>query len=142
MSFTLDLQAFAKKAGDRADLAVKLVVAGVAESVVEMSPVGDGDYWQRPPPKGYVGGRFRANWDYGFNAAPTRQYAELDKTGATSKQRILAGLSAAPSAGVHFIANNLPYAVRLENGWSRQAPVGMVGVTVLKFNQVVREAVQ
>lgn len=141
-TFALDLQAFATKAGARADLAVKRVVAGMAESIIEMSPVGDGDYWKNPPPKGYVGGRFRANWDYGFGAAPTRQYEDLDKTGAISTRRILAGLSAAPSAGVHFIANNLPYAVRLENGWSRQAPVGMVGVTVLKFNQVVREAVQ
>jgi hypothetical protein len=141
-SFTLDLQAFAKKAGARADLAVKRVVAGMAESIIEMSPVGDGVYWKSPPPKGYVGGRFRANWDYGFGAAPTRQYEELDKTGAISTQRILGGLTAAPSAGIHFIANNLPYAQRIENGWSRQAPVGVVGVTVLKFSQVVRGAVQ
>lgn len=141
-SFALDLQAFAQKAGARADLVVKRVVAGMAESIIEMSPVGDGAYWQRPPPKGYLGGRFRANWDYGFGAAPTRQYEELDKTGAISTQRILGGLTAAPSAGIHFIANNLPYAQRIENGWSRQAPVGVVGVTVLKFSQVVRGAVQ
>ena len=69
MSFTTDLQAFTKKAGANADLVVKRVVAGMAESVIEMSPVGDGVYWKSPPPKGYVGGRFRGNWDYGFNAS-------------------------------------------------------------------------
>lgn len=141
-TFAFDLQAFADKAGARADLVVKRVVAGMAESIIEMSPVGDGDYWQHPPPKGYLGGRFRANWDYGFDAAPSLQYDAVDKSGAISTQRILDGLQAAPSAGVHFIANNLPYAQRLENGWSRQAPVGMVGVTVLKFQTLVREAAQ
>lgn len=142
MSFTLDLQAFTKKAGANADLVVKRVVAGMAESVIEMSPVGDGVYWKRPPPKGYVGGRFRGNWDYGFNAAPKQQFDVVDKTGAMSMGRVLMGLSAAPTAGIHYIANNLPYAERLENGWSRQAPVGMVGVTVLKFQGIVRGALQ
>lgn len=142
MSFSLDLSAFTKKAGANADLVVKRVVAGMAESVIEMSPVGDGVYWKRPPPKGYVGGRFRGNWDYGFNAAPKQQFDVVDKTGAMSMGRVLMGLSAAPTAGIHYIANNLPYAERLENGWSRQAPVGMVGVTVLKFQGIVRGALQ
>jgi len=142
VSFSIDLQAFAQKAGARADLVVKRVVAGMAESVIEMSPVGDGVYWRRPPPKGYVGGRFRGNWDYGFNAAPKQQFDVVDKTGAMSMGRVLMGLSAAPTAGIHYIANNLPYAERLENGWSRQAPVGMVGVTVLKFQGIVRGALQ
>ena len=142
MSFSFDLSSFTKKAGANADLVVKRVVAGMAESVIEMSPVGDGVYWKSPPPKGYVGGRFRGNWDYGFNAAPKQQFDVVDKTGAMSMGRVLMGLSAAPTAGIHYIANNLPYAERLENGWSRQAPVGMVGVTVLKFQGLVRGALQ
>lgn len=142
MSFSLDLSAFTKKAGANADLVVKRVVAGMAESVIEMSPVGDKDYWKSPAPKGYLGGRFRGNWDYGFNAPPKEQFEVTDKTGAISTGRILAGLNVAPVAGIHYIANNLPYAERLENGWSRQAPVGMVGVTVLKFQAVVRGAVR
>lgn len=145
-SFALDLQAFATKAGNRADLVVKRVVAGLAESIIQMSPVGDGTYWKNPPPKGYVGGRFRANWDYHFDKEPSsqrwRQYPIEDKTGAISMDRILSKLSRSPAAGIHYIGNNLPYAIPLENGWSRQAPTGMVGVTVLKFNQMVREAAQ
>ncbi len=141
-SFAIDLQAFATKAGARADLVVKRVVAGVAESIIEMSPVGDGSYWKHPPPKGYVGGRFRANWDYGFNAPPGKQFDVVDKTAATSINRILSGFSGKPTVGIHYIANNLPYAIRLENGWSRQAPAGMVGVTVLKFQAIVKGALQ
>lgn len=142
-SFSLDLSAFTKKAGANADLVVKRVVAGMAESVIEMSPVGDGVYWKSPPPKGYVGGRFRGNWDYGFNAPPTKQFDKVvDKSGAISTRRIQQGFSAAPTSGVHYLANNLPYAIRLENGWSRQAPAGMVGVTVLKFQAIVKGALQ
>ena len=29
-----------------------------------------------------------------------------------------------------YIQNNLPYANRLENGWSNQAPAGMVALTI------------
>lgn len=142
MSFSLDLSAFTKKAGANADLVVKRVVAGMAESVIEMSPVGDGAYWKHPPPKGYVGGRFRANWDYGFNEIPRAVFDTVDKTGGVALRAINAKLRASSTDGIHYLANNLPYAQRIEDGWSRQAPVGVVGVTTFKFQRLVREAVQ
>jgi hypothetical protein len=37
------------------------------------------------------------------------------------------------------LVNNLPYAQRLENGWSGQAPNGMVSLTAQEFQQVVRQ---
>jgi hypothetical protein len=42
---------------------------------------------------------------------------------------------------VHFLTNNLPYALRLEYGWSKnQAPAGMVGLAVAEFQSIVRDA--
>ena len=42
-----------------------------------------------------------------------------------------------------FITNSLPYAYRLEyDGWSRQAPAGMVRVTVVEFAQRFERAVR
>jgi hypothetical protein len=35
----------------------------------------------------------------------------------------------------------MPYALRLEYGWSKQAPAGMVRVTVAEFQAVVNAAV-
>jgi hypothetical protein len=32
-----------------------------------------------------------------------------------------------------YIQNNLPYAERLENGWSKQAPHGMVKITLYEL---------
>lgn len=139
MTFALDLSAFAKKTDERLNLYVKRIVLDVAKELVEMSPVGDASYWQSPPPKGYVGGRFKASWDYGFNEVPSALYREADASGETSLGRIAEGMGER-MAGVHYLANNVPYAMRLEEGWSRQAPQGMVSLTIIKFDQIVAEA--
>jgi hypothetical protein len=142
MSFALDVKAFTAKAGNNAELAIKRIIAGVADSVIHMSPVGDASYWQSPPPKGYSGGRFRGNWDYGFRSPPSGTFNVIDKTGDLSMSRITLKMPEGKLAGsIHWIANNLPYARRLEDGWSRQAPQGMVGITVLQFQQIVNESV-
>jgi hypothetical protein len=38
--------------------------------------------------------------------------------------------------------NNLPYAVPLEYGHSKQAPGGMVRITLARFQQIVDEAIR
>lgn len=38
------------------------------------------------------------------------------------------------------ISNNLPYIERLENGWSQQAPAGMVRVTLSEFERKLAKA--
>ena len=138
MSFSVDLSELVRKTNLKLESTVKRIVAGVAESVIEMSPVGDASYWQSPPPPGYIGGRFRGNWDYGFNQAPQAQFESIDPSGQVSQSRVMKGLGGKTMVGnVHYIVNNLPYAKALEDGWSRQAPQGMVGLTVLRFQQVV-----
>lgn len=39
-----------------------------------------------------------------------------------------------------FISNNLPYARKLEYGWSKQAPSGMVRLTVQEAPELIRKA--
>ena len=70
--------------------------------------------------RGYVGGRFRGNWRYGFNASPSGELDSVDMSGAGTLSA-LARAAISPGTGVHYITNNLPYAERIENGWSRQA---------------------
>ena len=143
MSFTLDMKKFTEKTNGNIELAIKSIVAGVAESVIEMSPVGDATAWKNPPPIGYTGGRARGNWDYGFNAAPNTEYEIIDKSGSISMGRIDTKLIGKKMAGnSHFLANNLPYAQRLEEGWSNQAPQGMVQLTVIKWQSIVDRSVQ
>lgn len=141
-SFVADLSAFASKAKGNMDKVVRKVVLDVGTSVVEKSPVGDGKFWKSPPPPGYVGGRFRGNWQYTFNAIPKGQADAIDPSGSISIGRISKGLGGqANVAGIHYVSNNLPYAQRLEEGWSyRQAPQGMVMLTVVEFQSLFKKA--
>lgn len=140
--FALDLQKFAQKAKDRADDAVGNIVARVAAELDQRSPVGDGKYWISPPPKGYIGGHFRANWQLGVGSRPTAEIAGVDPSGDKTQGNIIASIPNDASGKVYWLANNAPYARRLEEGWSRQAPAGMVGLTVTMFQQIVDDAVR
>lgn len=140
MTFALDLKAFADKTKLAADTVVRTVVLDVGVRLVERSPVGDATLWKSPPPPGYVGGRFRANWQYRFGALPVGELPDIDPSGAASLNRIRVGVAAAPAVGVHYIGNALPYAQALEDGHSKQAPGGMVAVTVVEFQNTVRAA--
>lgn len=157
MTFALDLSAFAKKTDAKIEAVTRSIVLGVAKELIERSPVGNPENWLSlntfvlldspgkvrygiKPPKGYTGGRFRGSWDYGMNALPASLHRGVDPTGDVSLGRITGKLPKVLAGAVHYIANNTPYAVRLENGWSRQAPQGMVSLTVIKYQQIVREA--
>ena len=139
MSFSGGVDAFARHAGANMDRMVRRVVLEIGTRIVEKSPVGDADYWTSPAPPGYVGGRFRANWQYKFGYVPSGTIDAVSPSGSISIDS-LSNVLVGPTSGVHFIANNLPYAKRLENGWSRQAPRGMVALTLVEFQGIVRRA--
>lgn len=145
-SFSLSLKKFAEKAAANADLVVAKVVHDMGVRIVERSPVGDATLWSSPPPKGYIGGRFRANWQYGnYSGAgiPQQALPDIDPSGGASIARIAAGIPAKGAAGMrHVLVNNLPYGQRLEDGWSSQAPAGMVHLTVIEFQQFVERAAE
>ena len=140
MSFELDLKAFADKTSAKANAVVRKIVIDVGTALVMKSPVGDAKYWKSPPPPGYTGGRFRANWQYGLSAPDLTTTPKIDKSGGATIQTIVGKVSDEAAGHVHYITNSLPYADRLEHGWSRQAPNGMVGLTVLEFNPIVEAA--
>ena len=72
---------------------------------------------------------------------PTTVLDIVDTSGSATVKSLTSGVLGAPAAGIHWIANNVDYIKPLEEGWSKnQAPNGMVHVTVLEFQQVVREA--
>jgi hypothetical protein len=86
-------------------------------------------------------GRFKGNWQvtYGVPAASVRDI--LDKSGAVSGAEV-AKVMSLPAGGVVYLANNLPYAQRLEYGWSKQAPAGMVRTALRQFSLNVKRAIK
>lgn len=148
--FEADIAKFVKKANGNADSVVRKVLFDIGTKIVMRSPVGDRERWAvnierakrglAPVPKGYVGGRFRGNWQYSFKNPETGELLDVDPSGRKTTGRLIAGMSSSPAFGLHYIVNNLPYAKRLEDGWSKQAPAGMVTITVKEFQQIVRLA--
>jgi hypothetical protein len=141
MGFGSDLGKFRQKTARKAELVTRKIIFDVGTSLVFKSPVGDASYWKMPPPPGYVGGRFRANWQYGVSEINFAVTDKVDPAGAISLAAIGAVLRGGEAAGkVHFLTNSLPYGPRLEEGHSRQAPFGFRRLTVLEFEPVVTAA--
>ncbi len=92
--------------------------------------------------KDYVGGRFRANWNFSIGSVDNSFRIRPDPTGAEATARLVAGAIEFKAGETAFIVNNLPYAIPLEFGHSTQAPGGMVRVTVARFQQIVLEAIR
>lgn len=93
-------------------------------------------------PENYTGGRFRGNWQVGFNSPPQGETGRVDKKGTETLAdggAILAGFKASDTQSIYFV-NNVPYAVRLEFGHSKQAPRGMVRITAQEFQKLFNEA--
>ena len=63
-----------------------------------------------------------------------------DKSGRTSLNRIQAGVRGWVPGQTMYLTNSLPYAQRLESGWSGQAPAGMVKVTIANFQSHFAQA--
>lgn len=69
-----------------------------------------------------LSGRYRANHTVSFGS-PDYRYTE-NKDGMSLAFSAITGMEA-NALPVVYIQNNLPYAERLENGWSKQAPSGI-----------------
>lgn len=156
MSFSSDLNKFAKKVESNGDKILRGTFLGVFASVMKRSPVGNPENWVAYDkasgtykdyisvhgyPEGYIGGTFRGNWQTDVNKAPDGVLDDKDKTGAKSTLKAKTEAERANWGDSIYMVNNLPYAQRLENGWSTQAPRGMVKVTETQFKRIVnREA--
>lgn len=94
--------------------------------------------------RGYVGGRFRGNWQVSFNTKAIGELPTIDPQGQRTKSAAAGTIMQFTSAiGTIWAVNNLPYGPRLEfNAWSSQAPAGMVRISVAEFQQFVNKAVQ
>jgi len=140
-TFSADIRAWVEKTRDDADKIVRYALMTLDGRLVQRSPVGDGSYWKNPPPPGYTGGRFRGSWMVSIGAPPTGISRIIDKDGSATLSAHAGIIAQAKAGEVQYICNNTPYAKRLEEGWSRQAPVGLVAVTVVEWNNIVDAAV-
>lgn len=105
----------------------------ILRNLIAGSPVGNPDQWaleSLPPPPGYVGGHFRRNWQVSTGQTLGELEGVDTTAGAEPMARGKAIIDAAGASGRTFlrliIQNNVPYANRLAQGWSRQAEAGWI----------------
>jgi hypothetical protein len=124
VSFAEQIAAFAEKTKLDIDTVHRKVVFDLTNSVIRLSPVKTG--------------RFRNNWNV---AKGEVNKSTNDGTGdpTAGLQSVVDSLT---TGGVVYITNSLPYAIRLEYGWSKQAPQGMVRVTVVNYEQYLKRALE
>ena len=109
MSFDSDLNRFIEKTGLETDIVIRKIVFDAHKMVSLKTPVKTG--------------RARGNWNVSVSSID--RSVDLNKKGYKSPtQRKGDGLK------TNYIVNSLPYIRRLEYGHSKQAPNGMVRVTV------------
>lgn len=123
--FTLDIQAFVAKAKKNPETVMRSVSLKLFSAIIKASPVDTG--------------RFRGNWQTTGVTPATGLIAGVDPTGNKAVNSAATFITNAPSWYTFTLTNNLPYAERLEYGWSKQAPTGVVRVNVIRFQQLINE---
>lgn len=137
-TFTLQLKAFAEKAEANASKVVRGASIDLLSRVVMRTPVGNPDLWKSKPPKGYVGGRLRANWNVSLTTPDESTADSIDKTGVATIARGNEAIAGADGKEDIWMVNALPYAIPIEYGHSQaQAPAGMVRVSVGEWQKYV-----
>lgn len=120
MSFTLDLSRICAKAQGNTENVVRKVMIETFTKVVLKSPVDTG--------------RFRANWNCAVSNFDASTSEATDKGGRSSISKITTKVAATKIDGAPvYLTNSLPYAKRLEEGYSKQAPSGMVKLSLLEI---------
>ena len=104
------------------------VLNQVVDSLMELSPVGQPDEWVSTPPKDYEPGKYKANWQHGFNEAKTsvldmRDESDMmEKDSSTSKYLKKEIKANKTIIGTHYFTNNVSYAEAVEYGANEERP--------------------
>jgi hypothetical protein len=127
MGFADQVKAFEKKANTNIEKTVQYAIILAAQGVVLKSPVDTG--------------RFRGNWQFGVGS-PNRTVTDATdkgggKTLASITSQVRSTVVGEAARDVFWISNSLPYAQRLEYGYSKQAPAGMVRLTMAELPRAV-----
>lgn len=126
-NFALDIKQWTDKANGNVDLVVRKVALDLFSRVISKSPVDTG--------------RFRGNWQVAIASIPAGTLDLTDKDGSATIAKADAEVLKLKAGDIIYLVNNLPYSRRLEYGWSKQAPAGMVRLTVTEYGAVVSNAV-
>ena len=119
-SFNVDLNKFAKSMNIELETVVRKLAFEVYKGVTQKTPVDTG--------------RAKANWMLG--------YGSINSTITNNTTFTLVQPPKGSGKRPIYITNNLPYISKLENGSSKQAPNGMVNLTMNEVQRSVANVVR
>lgn len=126
MSFVLDISRFIKKANADTVQVVRKLAFESFKRIVLRTPVDTG--------------RARANWGVTIGSPRVALAVNsTDKTGSSTLRVASEVASQFSGDGSIFMTNNLPYIGPLEYGSSKQAPTGMVRITVEEMSGFLKK---
>ncbi len=138
--FLKGLDLFDEQVRSDAAKTIRQIAFAVDRELVRRTPVGNPDLWKanrgksRSDPgyvgRNYTGGRARANWLASLETPTDEVVEKPDPSGASSLARMSQVTSQFRLGQKIFISNSLPYIQRLDEGWSSQAPTGMVAASL------------
>ena len=130
--------AFADMVDEEVGKRVRTIALALLNEVIQRSPVGNPDLWKDPPPPGYTGGRFRGSHIVSIGSPVYTVTTNIDPSGSETQSKGMAALSGLEPYTQVFIQTNLPYAERLEQGHSGQAPDGLYELAFISVSEMFR----
>ncbi|WP_178124490.1 HK97 gp10 family phage protein [Spartinivicinus ruber] len=122
MSFSSDLGRFSVESLQAVERIIRAIKLELFSGVILDTPVDTG--------------RARGNWQTSTGYPKTSTVERFGANASLNEMRNnLGGLD-----GTTYLTNNLPYIERLEFGYSRQAPSGMLRKNFARINQIVQRA--
>ena len=126
MSFSKDLDKITLNLAGYAENMVRATLFNLSYRIIKESPVDTG--------------RFRGNWQASVNTPKVTQLKRKDRTGTSTITAVNNVLGKFSMGQTFYLTNNLPYARRLEYGYSKQAPSGMLRINVMRVQSELEKA--
>ena len=121
-TFRAQLASFAKGVPVKVDQIRRASILELFKLIIYSTPVDEG--------------RLRGNWQTTVNRPAAQETARRDTNGGVTLAEVMANMGGL--LDVVYFTNNMPYAERIEyDGWSAQAPEGMVRRHVFRWEQIV-----
>jgi len=128
MSFATDLDKAVLNIKGFTEKQVRGTLFGLSSRIIKESPVDTG--------------RFRGNWQASIGSPASATTSRLDSTGAGSINDVAVTVQGLKLGQTFYLANNLPYARRLEYGYSKQAPSGFLRINLQRVQFEINKARQ
>ena len=125
-SFELQMKEFENMTTEKSELLFKKVCFDLSNSIIMDTPVDKGTA--------------RGNWQPDINSIQNDVLEIEDKSGNVTVAKVASQTNNLKLGQFFTLTNNLPYILRLEYGWSKKSPNGMLGINVMRFQNFVNQA--